>query len=261
MRIFDGNCAWFAPNVPAAHINTWLADGGVQIRDVRKSIVQYYFSNTLDDDTTIELVRRRDKVVYRSSWITDSSLSRTRQPLGAYALQGFSRPVDRGFQSPPSSLRRPQAVLSERKHTPVRSASYYPVSNSNELLVGGSGSPQQQGHHFFSPPSGGGGGGYYSSLSGMRRPKSVAGDHFTHASSQEFMRYRDNASETQSIRSRSSRHSNASSVISSYGRRQQVVNRFIINADRQTRSSILADVADFTPNQHGFVAYKIPKMV
>ncbi|KAJ2160729.1 hypothetical protein GGF46_002030 [Coemansia sp. RSA 552] len=72
---------------------------------------------------------------------------------------------------------------------------------------------------------------------------------------------RGDGDETQSVRSRaSSRYSNASSVVSGYGRRQQVVSRFVIHADEQTTASILANVADFTPNDHGFVAYKIPKM-
>ncbi|KAJ2528893.1 hypothetical protein IWW43_005179, partial [Coemansia sp. RSA 1935] len=85
MKIFDGYRAWFSPSVPSAHINTWLADGGIQIRDPTKPVIQYYFSNGLDDQTT-ELVRGHNKVVYKSVWITDSSLSRTRQPLGTYAV-------------------------------------------------------------------------------------------------------------------------------------------------------------------------------
>ncbi|KAJ2342135.1 hypothetical protein IWW50_004889 [Coemansia erecta] len=200
MKIFDGYRAWFSPSVPLAHINTWLADGGVQLRDPSKRMIEYYFSNSLDEQT-LELLRVSNKVVYKSAWITDSSLSRTRQPLGAYA-------VNSRVESP-RTIRRPQTVVSDwRGTTPTR---------------GGS--------------------------SRGARVQSV-GEY-------DELRYRDDA---QSVRSRcSSRHSNASSVVS-YGRRQQVVHRFVIHADRQTQASILADVADFTPNSNGFVAYKIPKM-
>ncbi|KAJ1791481.1 hypothetical protein LPJ62_001374 [Coemansia sp. RSA 2167] len=197
MKIFDGYRAWFSPSVPSAHINTWLADGGIQIRDPTKPVIQYYFSNGLDDQTT-ELVRGHNKVVYKSVWITDSSLSRTRQPLGTYA-------VNARVESP-RSVRRPQTVVSEWRTTPRSTARSVRVQS--------------------------------------------IGEH-------DEMRFRDDA---QSVRSRcSSRHSTTSSVVS-YGRRQQVVSRFVIHADTQTRASILANVADFTPNSNGFVAYKIPKL-
>ncbi|KAJ1834454.1 hypothetical protein IWW55_001930 [Coemansia sp. RSA 2706] len=189
MKIFDGYRAWFSSNVPVSHVNTWLADGGVQIRDVSKSqLIQYYFSNTLEDPATTRLLHEH-KVVYTSAWITDSSLSRTKQPLGAYALASRSN-------ESPRIVRRPPTVVSERRYT------------------GGS-------------PS--------------------------------VIRYRDD--DAVSMRSRgSSRHSNASSVVSYSRRQQQVVSRFVIHADHPTRMSILANVADFTPNSNGFVAYKIPKM-
>ncbi|KAI9505327.1 hypothetical protein GGI25_003651 [Coemansia spiralis] len=179
MKIFDGQCAWFASNVPQAHINTWIADGGVHIRDPTKPQIHYYFSNQLDRDSL--LLVRRDKVLYRSLWITDSSLSRTKQPLGAYVLgESSARP----FKSPPS-------------HRPLGRNNYY-----------------------------------------QDREHSV----------------RDNMSETQSIVS--SRHS-ASSLSHT---RRQAVSRFTISMDQRTRNSILADAVDFTPNNNGFVAYKIPKL-
>ncbi|KAJ1663921.1 hypothetical protein IW140_003816 [Coemansia sp. RSA 1813] len=229
MKLFDGKCAWFAPNVPALHINTWISDGGVQIRDSSKPIVQYYFSNTLDDETTVDLVRNQDKVLYRSTWVMDSSASRTKQPLGAYALSGSFSEQPRGrpaFQSPAVNKRR---VTTARTNT----ADY-------EYMV------DSQSRHAASVP---------------RRPRSVATSEYyiSPQHQHEYAQYRDNAEETQSIVSRSSRHSNASSILSSYGRRQPV-SRFAIHADTQTIDSILADVADFTPNSHGFVAYKIPKL-
>ncbi|PIA19770.1 hypothetical protein COEREDRAFT_79044 [Coemansia reversa NRRL 1564] len=244
MKIFDGYRAWFAPNVPAAHINTWLADGGINIRDAHKNIIQYYFSNVSDDEQTMELVRGQNKVVYRSSWITDSSLSRTRLPLGSYALlQQSKRPES------PMLTRRPHAVVSDRRGTPTKRASisYYQMptnySRTPESMLVSSGNVS-------------------ASLRRQQRPKSMAaGIEYYSPYGHHESKHRDNFSETQSIRSRcSSRHSNASSIVSSYGRRQHVVTRFVINADRQTRNAILADVSDFTPNDNGFVAYKIPKL-
>ncbi|KAJ1729995.1 hypothetical protein LPJ61_003251 [Coemansia biformis] len=221
MKIFDRLCAWFAPNVPASHVTTWVADGGIQIRDADKGVIQYFFSNNLDDEQTLELVRTHSKVVYRSTWITDSALSRTRQPLGSYALTQARRTPHSGA----STRRMPHAVVSDRRATISRPASYYP-------------------HHGASPE-------YPQSLA--RRPHS---EYYTQG---EMPRFWDAGSETQSIRSRcSSRLSNSSSVIS--GRRQHVVSRFVIHADNDTCRSILADVADFEPNANGFVAYKIPKL-
>ncbi|KAJ2776683.1 hypothetical protein H4R18_005547 [Coemansia javaensis] len=214
MRLFDGLCAWFAPNVPAAHIDTWVADGGVQIRDADRAAVQYYFSNSLDDEQTLELVRTHSKVVYRSAWVADSSVSRTRQPLGAYALLTHARRTP----APPSSVRRPHTVA--RRATLTRA----PLGSPN-----------------FAHPA-------------ARRPHSEY-----YASPADAPRFWDSMSDTHSIRSRcSSRLSNSSSVVS--GRRQHIVSRFVIHADRDTCRSILANVADFTPNAHGFVAYKIPKL-
>ncbi|KAJ2711969.1 hypothetical protein H4R19_002993 [Coemansia spiralis] len=229
MKLFDGYCAWFAPNVPASHVTAWVADGGVHIRDANKSAIQYYFSNALDDDQTLELVRTHSKVVYRSTWITDSSLSRTRQPLGSYALtQARRTPGSIGSSGGGgvSGRRMPHAVVSDRRATLSRPTSYYapPLGTSPEYPLGSLRRPQSE---------------YYG----------------------EMPRFWDHsaASETQSIRSRcSSRMSNSSSVIS--GRRQHIVSRFVIHADAGTCHSILADVADFTPNAGGFVAYKIPKL-
>ncbi|KAJ2003614.1 hypothetical protein GGI04_002908 [Coemansia thaxteri] len=260
MKIFDGCCAWFAPSVPTAHINTWLADGGVKIRDVSKSIVQYYFSNALDDDTTIELLRHQEKVVYRSSWITDSSLSRTRQPLGSYALYESRMATTASassFRSPSLAARRPHTVHSSRRvGLLARSASqHHATPSGNRGMSTGlyGGSPPAQPPHFYSPSMASAN----AQHSANRRPRSVAGDFYA---ADYYARLRENASETQSVRSRSSRLSNASSIISSYGRRQHVVSRFVIHADHQTRASIINDVADFTPNAHDFVAYKIPKL-
>ncbi|KAJ2521066.1 hypothetical protein H4217_001631 [Coemansia sp. RSA 1939] len=254
MKLFDGNRAWFAPNVPASHITAWASEGGVQIRDSSKStIIQYYFSNSLDDETTNELVRNQDKVLYRSAWIMDSSASRTRQPLGAYALSGTlvsagsihgsRRP---GFQSPLVNKRRSM------------------LEGGGGSGSGGNDSARLLYRQQYSA-------GRHSSGSVPRRPRSIAGgDYYHHGSPQQmqshhhsfqdYASYRDNTSDTQSIVSRSSRHSNASSILSSYGRRQPV-SRFAIHVDSQTIGSILADVADFTPNSNGFVAYKIPKLV
>ncbi|KAJ2631346.1 hypothetical protein GGF44_003963 [Coemansia sp. RSA 1694] len=246
MKIFDG-C---------------LADGGVKIRDVGKDIVQYYFSNAPDDDTTIALLRQQDKVVYRSSWITDSSLSRTRKPLGAYALTESRSGLATSFRSPSAASaamsqqqQRPHTVRSERRTGRVP-RSYSQIYASPTDIFGSSPPPHVP--HFYSPPP--------MSVAGTshlasRRPRSVAGGDYYHAASADYYaRLRESADDAQSVRSRSSRLSNASSVISNYGRRQHVVSRFIIHADHQTRASILADVADFTPNAHGFVAYKIPKL-
>ncbi|KAJ2771595.1 hypothetical protein IWQ56_001721 [Coemansia nantahalensis] len=235
MKLFDGFCAWFAPNVPASHVTTWVADGGVQVRDANSSAIRYFFSNALDDDQTLELVRTNSKVVYRSTWVTDSALSRTRQPLGSYALTQARRTP--GTASSNSSggggggmaaRRMPHAVVSDRRATLARPASYYSPARAPALEY----------------PAG-----------SARRPLSEYG------APGDVPRFWDPvaASETQSIRSRcSSRLSNSSSVIS--GRRQHVVSRFVIHADAGTCQSILADVADFTPNANGFVAYKIPKL-
>ncbi|KAJ2861386.1 hypothetical protein GGI22_002465 [Coemansia erecta] len=259
MKLFDGKCAWFASNVPTAHINTWISDGGVQIRDASKSIIQYYFSNSLDDATTVDLVRNQDKVLYQSTWVMDSSASRTRQPLGAYALSGSfgdrnqpsagsRRPA---FQSPAVNKRRP---MSMSVRAGARNADYDGAAYVADGPLGGS----SHAHHLHTRQA----------ASVPRRPQSMAAGEYRHISPlhhhqhqqlsfQDYAQYRDNASETQSIVS--SRHSNASSILSNYGRRQPV-SRFAIHADKQTIDSILADVADFTPNSHGFVAYKIPKL-
>ncbi|KAJ1796477.1 hypothetical protein LPJ59_003727 [Coemansia sp. RSA 2399] len=265
MKLFDGKCAWFASNVPATHINTWISDGGVQIRDASKSIIQYYFSNTLDDATTVDLVRNQDKVLYQSMWVMDSSASRTRQPLGAYALSGSFG--DRHHQQPSAGSRQRPAFQSPavNKRRPVstfvragaRNMDYDGAAYVADGTPGGSGN----GHYFHTRQA----------ASVPRRPQSMAAGEYRHISPlqqhqqqhqqqlsfQDYAQYRDNASETQSIVS--SRHSNASSILSNYGRRQPV-SRFAIHADKQTIDSILADVADFTPNSHGFVAYKIPKL-
>ncbi|KAJ2027250.1 hypothetical protein IWW57_002690, partial [Coemansia sp. S610] len=222
------------------------ADGGVRIRDVGKSIVQYYFSNALDDDTTVALLRQQDKVVYKSAWITDSSLARTRQPLGTYALYEARPGVSSLFQSPQGSLgQRPHTVHSERRVSLVqRSLSQIHAT-------------PPRGQYFYSPPPASSTPSHLLS----RRPRSVAGgDYYQAASADYYARLREGADDAQSVRSKSSRLSNASSVISNYGRRQHVISRFIVHADRQTRASILAEVSDFTPNSHGFVAYKIPKL-
>ncbi|KAJ1899903.1 hypothetical protein LPJ66_001822 [Kickxella alabastrina] len=82
MMLFDGNRAWFSPNVPPSHIHTWHVN--------KSSVIQYYFTDNItsgiEDRTTLELLRSQDTVVYDSSWIIDSSVSRTKQPLGSYAL-------------------------------------------------------------------------------------------------------------------------------------------------------------------------------
>ncbi|KAJ2546115.1 hypothetical protein EV175_005720 [Coemansia sp. RSA 1933] len=246
MKLFDGKCAWFASNVPATHISAWLNDGGVQIRDASKPIVQYFFSNTLDDSTTADLVRNQDKVLYRSTWVMDSAASRTRQPLGAYALSGAL------VQQGPESVRRPafQSPAVNRRRRPLSTTVDASYSADSGLVYGRPAAP----------------------TSVPRRPLSMAGGEYQHrhisplqhhqlSSFQDHhAQYRDTpGSETQSMVSRSSRHSNASSILSNYGRRQPV-SRFAIHADDQTIASILADVADFTPNSHGFVAYKIPKL-
>ncbi|KAJ1956349.1 hypothetical protein EC988_001396 [Linderina pennispora] len=221
MPIFDGKRAWFSANVPAAHISAWVADGGIQIRDIRKPAIQYYFSNALDDEETLELIRRQEKVVYKSAWITDSSLSRTRQPLGSYTLQGF-RQLDRLLSSP----------VVER-HTSMR-GNHSPYARHSAVV-----DLQSQ-----SPPAN-----FY-----------VSPRHMLQQPRQWRAARRDDISETQSMRSQSSMHSNTSSVLSSYGRRQRVVSRFVIHADQPTRNSIMSAAMDFTPNEHGFVAYKIPKL-
>ncbi|KAJ2799747.1 hypothetical protein H4S07_005357, partial [Coemansia furcata] len=218
-----------------------VADGGVKIKDVDKSIVQYYFSNAIDDDTTVSLLRQQDKVVYKSTWITESSLSRTRQPLGAYALESRTGSV---FQSPLASAgQRPHTVHSERR-----------TGRAQRSLSQIYASPT--GHYIHSPPMS-----VTPSHLVRSRPRSVAGGDYYHAASADYYaRLRENADDAQSVRSKSSRLSNVSSVMSNYGRRQHIVSRFVVHADPQTRASILADVSDFTPNAHGFVAYKIPKL-
>ncbi|KAJ2852941.1 hypothetical protein J3B02_003355 [Coemansia erecta] len=223
MNIFDGNCAWFAPNVPAAHIHAWISDGGIQIKDPRKPIIQYYFSNAFDDDNTLELVRSPEKVVYRSAWIMDSSHTRTKQPLGPYALNQRSSQVA-------SSVVHASPATSVRAHMARRSFT-----------------PHKHDWHSTTPYA-------------TKRPRSVAGitGEFYSPTGVSIDRYMESLEETRSVAS--SRASATSSIISGYGRRQHIVSRFVINADEVTRASILADVADFTPNEHGFVAYKIPKL-
>ncbi|KAJ1738594.1 hypothetical protein LPJ78_004107 [Coemansia sp. RSA 989] len=222
MKIFDGLRAWFSPSVPLAHINTWVADGGIHIRDPQRSSVQYFFSNVLDQQT-VELVQS-SHVVYKSAWITDSSLSRTRQPLGAYALDTSPSLNAAARTDSPQLSKRPRSVISERRTSFTPSKKHIsgiprPGSNNRATIAG------------------------YSISGYMGGEASVHWD------------------ETQSIKSRcSSRHSNTSSIVSYSRRQQQVVSRFVISADKSTRASILADVQDFTPNANGFVAYKIPKM-
>ncbi|KAJ2054195.1 hypothetical protein H4S04_000170 [Coemansia sp. S16] len=200
----------------------------------------------MDDDTTVALLRQQDKVVYRSTWITDSSLSRTRQPLGAYALSESRLGTTSVFQSPLASVsQRPHTVHSERRTGRVQ-------RSLSQIY-----STPPAGRPFYSPPPMSATPSHLMS----RRPRSVAGGDYYHAASADYYaRLRESADDPQSIRSKSSRLSNASSVISNYGHRQHVVSRFIVHADSQTRASILADVSDFTPNAHGFVAYKIPKL-
>ncbi|KAJ1807023.1 hypothetical protein LPJ56_004994, partial [Coemansia sp. RSA 2599] len=168
------------------------------------------------------LVRSPEKVVYRSTWIVDSSQTRTKQPLGPYALNQRSSQVASSVvhASPATSVR---AHMARRSFTP----------HKHDL------------HH--STPYG-------------RRPRSAAGiaGEFYSPTGVSIDRYMESLEETRSVAS--SRVSATSSVISGYGRRQHIVSRFVINADEATRASILADVADFTPNEHGFVAYKIPKL-
>ncbi|KAJ2368942.1 hypothetical protein IW150_005279 [Coemansia sp. RSA 2607] len=223
MNLFDGDCAWFAPSVPASHVHAWLNDSGVQIKDARKSsIIKYYFSNSLDDDTTLELIRSPQHVVYRSTWIADSVQRRTKQPVGPYALNQRSSTVA-------SAVVHASPVTSVRAHIARRSGF----------------SPHQHRQDLQTP---------------YRRPRSVAGitNEFYSPTGMSVDRYLESLDETRSIAS--SRHSGASSIISGYGRRQHIVSRFVINADEQTRASILTGVADFTPNENGFVAYKIPKL-
>ncbi|KAJ2844843.1 hypothetical protein IWW36_005025 [Coemansia brasiliensis] len=224
MKIFDGLRAWFSPSVPLAHINTWIADGGIQIRDLqRSSVVQYFFSNVLDKQT-VELVQS-SHVVYKSAWITDSSLSRTRQPLGAYALD--TSPASNAMASrldSPQLSKRPRSVVSERRTS---------ITPAKKLT---SGIPRPGGNN-------------RATIAGYTVNEYIGGESGVHWD------------ETQSIKSRcSSRHSNNSSIVSYSRRQQHVVSRFVICADKSTRASILADVQDFTPNTNGFVAYKIPKM-
>ncbi|KAJ2454629.1 hypothetical protein EV183_001377 [Coemansia sp. RSA 2336] len=223
MKIFDGLRAWFSASVPLAHINTWIADGGIHIRDPQRSSVQYFFSNVRDQQTA-ELVQS-SHVVYKSAWITDSSLSRTRQPLGAYALDtspGLNAAVR---NDSPQLSKRPRSVISERR------ASFTPSKKHS---------------------------------SGIPRPSSNNRATIAEYSINDYMGGEAGGvhwDETQSIKSRcSSRHSNTSSIVSYSRRQQQVVSRFVICADKSTQASILADVQDFTPNGNGFVAYKIPKM-
>ncbi|KAJ2719431.1 hypothetical protein GGI07_005210 [Coemansia sp. Benny D115] len=255
MLLFDGLVAWFAPNVPDEHIHLWVQEGGMQVKDAGKPIVQYYFSNlTDDDDTTRELIRTGEKVLYRSGWIADSSHSRTKQPLGYYALQSNNNTYHQQQQQQ-SSLGTPMSSMR-------------PLPHSASITVGRHATPQryESSHH----GSAYGGSAYAGSAYGGRAHGgrgSVSGNELYsppmhHPGAEHYgMRHADSASVRSATRSiASSRHSAASSVGSAYGRRQQVFSRFVIDADESTRATILENVFDFTPNAHGFVAYKIPKL-
>ncbi|KAJ1877843.1 hypothetical protein LPJ57_003738 [Coemansia sp. RSA 486] len=204
-----------------------VADGGIQIKDPAKPLIQYYFSNAFDDDHTLELVRSPEKVVYRSHWIIESSHLRTRQPLGPYALN------QKTHQTP--SVRRTTAspATSVRAHMARRTSSITP-------------------HRLKDPQR-----------TPYRRPQSVAGiaNEFYSPTGVSIDRYLEQQQQMETGSVASSRVSASSSIASAYGRRQMVVSRFVIDANEDTRKSVLADVADFTPNQHGFIAYKIPRLI